>query len=174
MQKTVYLITGPAGVGKSTVSLALAKRLKSSAHINADLLYNMVVSGHVKPWQDNGTYISVLWNNIACLLENFIASDIEVMIDYIIFPDRLQPILKVANKYQFQLCYIVLLADAATLIARDKQRPVDAIMGKRALELLMEFNNIKIEERFILNTTKLTIHEVVEYIIFNTDRFKIG
>jgi len=172
-QKTVYLITGPAGVGKSTVSLALAKTIKSSAHVNADLLYHMVVGGHVRTWMDNGTYMDLLWDNISRLLENFIARDIEVIIDYIIYPERLKQILEIADRYHFQVCYVVLIANEGALIVRDKQRPADAIMGKRVLELLEEFNSKNIEERFILNTTRFTVSETVKYISSNKDRFKI-
>jgi predicted kinase len=173
MQKTVYLITGPAGVGKSTVSLALAKTIKSSAHINADLLYHMVVGGQVRPWIDNGTYVDLLWDNISRLLENFIARDIEVIVDYIIYPERLKQILKIADKYHFQVCYIVLIADKEELIVRDKQRAADVIMDKRVLELLTEFSSRKINEKFILNTTILTVLETVTYISLNKDRFRL-
>ncbi len=174
MQKTVYLITGPAGVGKSTISLALAKTIKSSAHINADLLYHMVVGGHVRPWLDNGTYVDLLWDNISRLLENFIARDIEVIVDYIIYPERLNQILKIADKYHFQVCYIVLIADKEELIVRDKQRAADSTMGKRVLELLAEFNSKEINKNFMLNTTKLTALETVNYISLNKNRFRLN
>lgn len=173
MPKTVYLITGPSGVGKSTVSLALAKLIKNSAHINADFLYNMVIGGHVKPWIDTGKYMDLLWSNVLCLMENFLSSDIEVIIDYIIYPERLESVLKVAEKYHFEVCYIVLLADKGTLITRDRQRDADEIVGNRVVELLAEFKSKGIDERFIVNTTTSLADEIAEFINLHSDKFII-
>lgn len=38
----LYIITGPAGVGKSTISRQLASRLKKSALVEGDLIYSQV------------------------------------------------------------------------------------------------------------------------------------
>jgi predicted kinase len=133
----------------------------------------MVVGGSVRSWEDNGTYLDLLWDNIACLLENFLARDIDVVVDYIIFPDRLKQILELLTKYHLPVYYVVLIADEEELIARDKQRSADAIMGKRVLELLAEFNSKNISETFIVNTTQLTVAETVEYIVLHHDRFRV-
>ena len=44
---TLYIITGPAGVGKTTISKGLAKRCKKSALIEGDDIYHQVISGYV-------------------------------------------------------------------------------------------------------------------------------
>lgn len=43
----LYLITGPAGVGKSTISKLLAKKLDKSILIEGDDIYHMVISGYI-------------------------------------------------------------------------------------------------------------------------------
>lgn len=57
---TLFIITGPCGVGKSTISKKLAEQFGLSCHINADYLYGMVVGGYIKPWKDDGTKLNLL------------------------------------------------------------------------------------------------------------------
>ena len=168
----VYLITGPAGVGKSTISKALAEKLQKSAHINGDLLYNMIISGYVLPWEDDGMYLDLLWDNLSCLIENFIRRDIDVVVDYIIFPEHLEKIAELQKKYDFELKYVVLIAEKKEMLARDQQRPAEETMGDRVVELLEEFMSKDIDERFIINTSDCSIEESAERVL-KDDRFSI-
>ena len=45
----LYLITGPAGVGKSTVSKAIAESLEKSVLLEGDEVYHHVVGSYVPP-----------------------------------------------------------------------------------------------------------------------------
>jgi nucleoside-triphosphatase THEP1 len=45
----VYIISGPAGVGKSTTSKEIVKTLKNSAYISGDYVSHMHVNGRKKP-----------------------------------------------------------------------------------------------------------------------------
>ena len=47
----LYIITGPAGVGKSTISKKLAQNLKKSVLIEGDLIYHQVIGSYVSAWQ---------------------------------------------------------------------------------------------------------------------------
>lgn len=46
----LYLITGPAGVGKSTISTHLANKLPKSVLIEGDTIYNFFVGDRIAPW----------------------------------------------------------------------------------------------------------------------------
>ena len=48
----LYIITGPAGVGKSTVSKELASRKDKSALIEGDEIYSQVIGGYVSAWKE--------------------------------------------------------------------------------------------------------------------------
>ena len=49
MENCIYIISGPPGVGKSTVSKELAATFDKSAVIEGDMIYLMVKSGLVAP-----------------------------------------------------------------------------------------------------------------------------
>jgi predicted kinase len=51
-----FLVTGVPGVGKTTVSRELAQRFPRAAHIAADVLGAMVLSGHVPPRAPSGEH----------------------------------------------------------------------------------------------------------------------
>lgn len=51
----LFFITGPCGVGKSTIAKMIASNMKSSALIEGDSIYHRVIGGNVKPWEDDGT-----------------------------------------------------------------------------------------------------------------------
>ena len=69
----LYIITGPAGVGKSTVSANLANKLTKSALIEGDDIYNQVKSSYVSAWKE-GNHLDVFWKicfeNIKIYLKN--------------------------------------------------------------------------------------------------------
>ena len=54
MENCVYIISGPPGVGKSSVSKELAYSFETSDVIEGDMIYLMVNSGLVEPWEDDG------------------------------------------------------------------------------------------------------------------------
>lgn len=55
MKNTVYIISGPAGVGKSTTSKKLVQTLSRSAYISGDDISHIPVNGRGKPWLDRDT-----------------------------------------------------------------------------------------------------------------------
>jgi guanylate kinase len=165
----LYLITGPAGVGKSTVSKAIADNLNKSALIEGDDIYNMIISGHVNPWLD-GNHLDLMWKNSISLIKNFLNDGFDVVFNYIINKKNLEMIKREFNNYD--LIFVVLLVDEETIIKRDKERPLDVQMGIRSLELLKEFKNENFEEKYILNTTNLSIDETMDA-IKNDERFNL-
>ena len=56
----LYIITGPAGVGKSTISKEIAKLKSKSALIEGDDIYHQVIGGYVQAWK-NGNHLETFW-----------------------------------------------------------------------------------------------------------------
>ncbi len=166
---TIYIITGPAGVGKSTISGRLAEGLDKSALIEGDDVYHYVRGGYVSPWKE-GNHLDIFWKNSISLIDNFISNGYDVVYNYIIEKDKLE---RIKNSFpNSKIKFVLLVADKDTLIKRDKERPIDCQMGERVLVLLNELLNENFDNKNILDTSDLTIEEVVDK-IKNSDDYLI-
>ena len=54
----LYIITGPAGVGKSTISDALSLKLDKSVVLEGDEIYHHVRKPYIEAWKDGNQRIS--------------------------------------------------------------------------------------------------------------------
>ena len=66
--------------------------LRKSAVIEGDMIYLMIKGGLVAPWEDDGYYMDLFWDNIISLINNFIDRGITVVIEYVIFEEQLKKI----------------------------------------------------------------------------------
>lgn len=166
----LYIITGPAGVGKSTISKSLAESLEKSVLIEGDDIYNQFVGGRISPYKENAP-LDLFWNNCILLINGYLSNGYDVIFNYIIMKDRLKELTDSFNKYQIK--FIVLLTDEETIVKRDKERPKDCQMGERSIILLNQFINENYENNYKLYTTKLTVKDSVDEII-NSNRFIVN
>ena len=168
MQK-VYIITGPAGVGKSTISKALAEKLEKSVLIEGDEIYAQVIGGYVSPWKE-GNHLEVFWKVCIEVIERYLEYGYDVVFNYIIDPEDIKNVKEVVK--DFETKFVVLLTDEETLLKRDAERPEDCQMKERCIVLLNEFKNKGYEEKHLLNTTNISVEEIVEN-VENEERFKL-
>lgn len=56
----LYIITGPAGAGKSTISRKIAESKIKSVLIEGDDIYHQVVGGYVQAWKQ-GNHLDIFW-----------------------------------------------------------------------------------------------------------------
>lgn len=168
----LYVITGPCGVGKSTITNMIAKNLESSAIIEGDDIYHMVIGGYVSPWKDHDKkYTDLFWDNCLDLIDNFINKDISVVFNYIIYPDRLKQIIdKFKDNKNLIIKFVVLTTDEKTIRERDKLRPEDCQMGDRAIVVLNEFKEKGYDNKYILDTSNISPEDTTK-LILNEDSF---
>lgn len=160
----LYIITGPPGVGKSTVSKVLAEKKEKSALIEGDDIYHLVCGGYVKPWLE-GNHLEVFWENCIDLIENFLNRGYDVIFNYICTPEDIEGLKnKIRNT---KIKFSILVVDEATIIKRDKMRQIDCQMGERSVLLLNEFKAIGYIKKYYLDTTFLNVEETVNEIIEN-------
>ncbi len=158
---TLYIITGPAGVGKTTISKGLAKRCKKSALIEGDDIYHQVVGGYVQAWK-SGNHLKTFWKICINTIKIYLEDGFDVVFNYIVTPENIQLIKSSIQNYNIK--FIVLLTDESTLLSRDKQRPIDCQMNERCLTLLNNFKNRKYSPNNILDTTNLSVDETLNII----------
>lgn len=158
-QKKVYIISGPAGVGKSTIAKSLAEQLTQSAYISGDSISHMHIGGRKKPWENKQESV-LIWYNILSLTKNFLMFNIDTVIDYITFPNEAMWLYKHLKNLSVEISYIVLWTDQQTLLKRDKLRPVNVQMKDRCLTLHNQFLKANIDKRHLLDTTNYSPNEV--------------
>lgn len=170
----VYIISGPAGVGKSTISKELTKKFKNSAYISGDDISHMHINGRKNPWERSEEVL--IWDNILSLTQNFIKYGNDVIVDYVTFPKEAEWVCKNLKSLNVEVIYVVLWTDKGTLLARDNMRMPGARMGERCLILVDEFIESGIKEKYIFDTTDTSpddISYVVNEIISNP-KFKLN
>ena len=165
----LYIITGPAGVGKSTISKELAKSYNKSALIEGDDIYHQVIGGFVQAWKE-GNHLKTFWKVCVNIIKTYLEDGFDVVFNYIVTPGNLELIKNELKDYNVK--FVVLMTDEATLLARDKERPIDCQMGQRCLTLLNSFKNKNYNSKNILDTSNLSISKTVD-IIKNDIKFAI-
>ena len=166
----LFLITGPAGVGKSTISQLIADSLNKSILIEGDDIYHLVKGGYVSPWLE-GNHLDIFWKNVISLIDNSLKGGFDVVFNYIIPKDRAE---RLARQFSFaKVKFIALLVDEETIIKRDKLRPVDSQMGERSIVLLKNALKENYNPNNVLYTTNLTEEQTFNEIM-NNDRFVLN
>ncbi len=159
---TLYIITGPAGVGKSSISNKLVKKLAKGCLIEGDDIYHLVKTGYVAPWKQ-GNHLELFWKNSLDLIKNSLDAGFDVVFNYIILKEDFEKIKQEITGHDIK--FVVLLADERTLLMRDGNRAKDCQMGERCLILLQEFIDEKYDTQYILNTSDFTIQQTVEQVL---------
>ena len=164
---TLYIITGPAGVGKSTISKKIAESLPKSVLIEGDDIYNQVVGGYVSPWKE-GNHLEIFWQVSMDIIKDYLEAGYDVVFNYIINPSKLSILNQTFKDYDKR--FVVLLVDEETLLRRDALRPEDCQMKDRCVVLLNNFKKHNYDEKFIIDTSKTSIEESAS-IAINDERF---
>ena len=163
----LYIITGPAGVGKSSISKRLAESKNKSVLIEGDDIYHQVVGGYVQAWKD-GNHLETFWKVCLKSIKIYLEDGYDVIFNYIINPENIDII---RNKFSnYNIKFVVLLVDEEILLARDKERPEDCQMKERCIVLLNSFKNKNYNSNNILDTSNISIGETIN-IIENEERF---
>ena len=67
--QSIYIISGPCGVGKSTTVKGLMQRLENTVAIEGDKIHSLFFDKNDVAWEKR---LSITWENIVLLTRNFI------------------------------------------------------------------------------------------------------
>lgn len=165
----LYVITGPAGVGKSTISKKIAESKNKSVLIEGDEIYAQVIGGYVSAWKE-GNHLDVFWKICLDMIDTYLSAGYDVIFNYIVTLDSYNKIKDRFKKYNTK--FVVLVVDEKTILERDKQRPMDCQMNERCIILLNNFKSTNYGKDYFLDTTNLSIQETIDA-IENMDKFLI-
>lgn len=162
----LYLITGPAGVGKSTISQILARESKKSVLIEGDDIYHQVISGYKSAWE-KGNHLKVFWKICENMIDTYLSYEYDVIFNYIFNVENFQTFNEKFKKYSKK--FVILVTDEETIVKRDLERPLDCQMGERCLVLLRNFKNKPFDRKYYLDTSNLSVEETVREIEVNCE-----
>ncbi len=166
----LYILTGPAGVGKSTISKSVAEKLEKSALIEGDDIYNQVVGSYVSPWKE-GNHLELFWKISIDVIKDYLQAGYDVVFNYIINPNNFE---KLKNEFKdYEAKFAVLLIDKETLLKRDALRPEDCQMKDRCIVLLNNFKKHNYDLKYIIDTGKSDVNQSANAII-TENRFLIN
>lgn len=157
----LYIITGPAGAGKSTISRKIAESKSKSVLIEGDDIYHQVVGGYVQAWKQ-GNHLDIFWKICIDMIDIYLSNGYTVVFNYIVNPENIKALQDKFKEYKIK--FIILITDEGTLLSRDKERPKDCQMGERCLTLLNDFKNKNYNKNNFLDTSNLSVDETLEEI----------
>lgn len=172
MTRTVYILSGPAGVGKSTTSMKLVERLERSSYISGDDISHLPVNGRGKPWLCEETN-RLTWINILSLVKNLVDYNYDVVLDYVTFPSEANWLVRELENKNIRIVYVVFMVDQETIMMRDQLRDPSNQMGERSIILLNEFIETLEDDSHVLNTQEYSVDQIDEVIdeILSNSRF---
>jgi adenylate kinase family enzyme len=168
---SLYVVTGPPGVGKSTVSKVLAESKIKSVLIEGDEIYHQVVGGYTPAWKE-GNHLDIFWKICLNIIEIYLLNGYDVIFNYVVTTENLVQIKCRFKNYNMK--FIILIVDEEILLKRDKQRAIGCQMNERCLILLNKFKNANYEKNYFLDSSNLSVTEVVETIEKNNSFFVGG
>lgn len=136
----ILILTGPPGVGKTTVAEILAARSSRSVHLEADAFFRFIRSDYVEPWQSssheqNRTVMEI----VAAAAAGYATAGYFTIVDGIVIPGWfLEPLRDALLKAGHPTACAVLQAPAPVCAARVQDREGDVALEGPALEQLWQ------------------------------------
>lgn len=159
----IIIITGPSGVGKTTVSRELATFFDKCVHIRADDIHNLIVNSEVIPEQ-----IALTDENIKDLVKNFTKHGYtEIILDNVYeTPEHLQQVIQGLSQYVDEIVPFRLQCDLQENLYRNSIRDEYSYMEE---ERVVELHNILTQQGdslgIVIDSTGLTVQETAKKIM---------
>jgi gluconate kinase len=158
--KTVYLISGPLGVGKSTVSKKLSELTKNSTFIEGDIFLHKTENTDME-W---GHRLKDAWSKVLTATRQNLGDDRPVVVDFVVedelewFKDQLS---------DAKIKYVVLYADSQTVLDRLSKRG-ELQFKERSMTLLKQLKNDPRNSKYLYDTTNKNPDEIASDIIISS------
>lgn len=160
----IFLISGPCGCGKTTLSNAFASSFHSPVClIHGDDFQNWL---HTPDASSAPEWTDVLRFNWRCILDvtrHALEMGVDVVIDYIV-EDELPLLRELASTYGAELHYIVLTCSPDMLCERLQKRGDDWLIG-RSLYLKEKLDSLPVNQGHLLPVTNLSTEEALSQLL---------
>lgn len=148
----LIVVTGPPGVGKSTVSRIVASTFEPSAHLRMDDFLAAVAGGRVDPWlAEAAPQNDVVGRAAVAAAMQFLAGDYTVVLEGTVFPEAFEELAAACSNLDIPLHYVVLRADRATCLARAETRDGVRMTDEHSTRLHDRFEGLGVRERHVVD-----------------------
>jgi predicted kinase len=159
----VLILSGPPGVGKTTVAGILAERSTRAVHLEADAFFHFIRTGHVEPWspeshEQNGAVMRI----VAQAAVGYASAGYFTIVDGIVIPGWfLEPMRDALHEGGHAVAYVVLRALPSTCAARVQSREGEPSLDADAIgQLWRSFADLGDLEQNVLGVDGMDAEEV--------------
>jgi predicted kinase len=167
-ENPVLILSGPPGVGKTTVAGLIAGRSAPAVHLEADSFFHFIRAGYVEPWKtESGEQNEIVMQIVARAAAGYASGGYFTMVEGIFIPGWfLEPVRDVLRDEGHEVAYAVLRAPlpvcAARVQAREGDPPVD---GGAIEQIWRDFADLGELERNALDVGGRGAEEVSELLM---------
>ena len=132
----VLILTGPPGVGKTTVAALLSRRFDPGVHLESDAFFHFITAGYVEPWRPESREQNDLVMRTAGLAAaSYAAAGYFTVIDGIVIPRwYLGTLRKILRASELEVSYAVLQAPLELCLERVDDREGGPLLDPAVLE----------------------------------------
>lgn len=157
--KTIYIISGPLGVGKTSVSNKLVSMIEQCVLIDGDSLFLPLEMVRSLSWKNR---LKVTWKNILSITRNYVNKNFNVVIDFVV-EDELGWFLKNISNLEVVVKYVALITDEKTITSRLKKRGGLKYLD-RSLLLLKKIEKT-VNSKHLYDTTAKSVSQIAKDIL---------
>ncbi|MEH7108871.1 AAA family ATPase [Bacillus sp. JJ1764] len=166
---SIFILSGPYGVGKSTVTKVLAADMEKVSVIEGDIIKNMLVGKEIPTLEKK----QLMWKNILSLTRNSIENNINVIIDYGNFEESLQWFYNQISELNVKIYYVILRANRDTLISRLNKRGDDYLIDG-SLFLLDQLEKDSANKNYLYDTTNKQPVDIINDLKSHMEQFVLN
>lgn len=166
----VLILTGPPGVGKTTVAEILATRSERGVHLEADTFFHYIRTGFVEPWKpESQEQNEVVMRIAAAAAAGYAEAGYATVVDGIVIPAWfLRPLHDALVEAGQEVAYAVLRAPLERCLERVQSREGQPPIDRGAIAQLWEsFADLGELERHALDVDGLAPEQAADLVARN-------